>query len=692
MAVQFIIGRAGSGKTAWCVDRTVEACRADPLGPPVYWITPKQATFQTERDLCCGSGLPGYFRVSVVSFDLLGRQILAEVGGGAVPEVNDLGRQMILGHLLRGLESRLTFFRSVALKHGLPNELAGTFDELERGGVDLSGLPVKLAEALASADGADATNTALLSKVRDLELIHRAYNDFLGQDRLDPGRRIRQSLEAIELSKRLQDATIYVDGFHDFGEHDRRILAGCAKVCRSMHIALTIDPASPLFKDANHLPDDMSLFHRTELAYRGLWFAFAEAGVEVRPPVYLRDVRRFARPALSRLETWSSRGRADAAPVGVELIEAPDRRSEVDAAARKVLDLVAGGLRYRDVAVLARDTDDYHALIGASFAEHGIPFFVDRRRTARHHPLLQFVREALAVAGGHWPQEHLLSLVKSGLAGLSPHEADELENYVLLHGIRGSTWARPEPWTGRRTPPRDDGAAVAPPSADHADNLRRTVMARLRPFVEAATSRPTQTVRGLCSAVFDLLEACKVRDALTEWAAQSEREGQIEQAGEHVQVWTELVALFEQFVDVLGDQQVTLADFTAVLETGLEGFDLALTPPTVDRVLVGQVDRTRTPSVKAAIVLGLNEGQFPRPARPDSVLSDADRRTLAARSVDVGPDTVRRRSTRNSGGTSRSPARRTCSSPPAPPPTTPASSRRLARSGVGCATPFPRRS
>ena len=49
MPVQFVIGRAGSGKTAYCIDRIAQAIRQNPLGPPIYWLLPRQATFIAER-------------------------------------------------------------------------------------------------------------------------------------------------------------------------------------------------------------------------------------------------------------------------------------------------------------------------------------------------------------------------------------------------------------------------------------------------------------------------------------------------------------------------------------------------------------------------------------------------------------------------------------------------------------------
>src|SRR5690242_18811385 len=119
MSVRFVIGRAGTGKTHRCFCAIVDAVARDPLGPPIYWIVPKQATFMAERELTCASGLHGFCRVRVVSFELLGEEILADCGGGAVPQVTATGRQTVLGHLLRIHQEKLKFFTSVARQAGL---------------------------------------------------------------------------------------------------------------------------------------------------------------------------------------------------------------------------------------------------------------------------------------------------------------------------------------------------------------------------------------------------------------------------------------------------------------------------------------------------------------------------------------------------------------------------------------------
>src|SRR3954466_3822085 len=242
MPVRFIIGRAGTGKTHRCFSAIVDAVSRDPLGPPIYWIVPKQATFQAERELTCGSELDGFCRVRVVSFEQLGEDILADCGGGAIPQVTAAGRQMVLGHLLRTHADKLQFFSSVARQAGLAAELDATFAEFERCGKECDDLKLLVSDL--EADKEDPRAKALLAKFRDLHLLYDAYSKYLGQDRLDPHRRLAQVLACVENCRLIQRADVYVDGFHEFNDFERRTLAGVAMVCANMEITLLMDPGS----------------------------------------------------------------------------------------------------------------------------------------------------------------------------------------------------------------------------------------------------------------------------------------------------------------------------------------------------------------------------------------------------------------------------------------------------------------
>jgi ATP-dependent helicase/nuclease subunit B len=648
MAVRLVIGRAGSGKTRRCFEGVVAALRADPMGPPVYWIVPKQATFMTERRLTCASGPDGrsgwgFCRARVLSFDTLGEEILAECGGAAVPEVTALGRQMILGHLLRKHQPALRFFGQAARQAGLATKLDATFAEFERNGRDLSDLGA-LVDDLALIVSRSGEQQALYDKVHDLRLIYAAYTAYVGQERLDRHQRLLQVLSCMKQSRRFKGARVYVDGFASFTEYERSVLAQLGKVCDTVEIMLLMDPASPLLANPHLLPNELGWFHSMEETYRRLWFTFVEEGVTVEETVVLPRVDRFTAPALASVESqlqWRfSIAREE--PAGIEMIEATDRRAEVDAVARRIRALWREGVRLREMAVLGRDLEPYHELISASFREHEIEYFVDRRRQVGHHPLLQFCRACLAIAQSAWPHDAVMTVVKSGLSGLTDDEADELENYVLQHRVRGSAWGQAAAWNyARRMLTAEDESSGETNEAVRIDGLRRALVGRLVPFVKKVSGEKL-TLRQIVLAIFELFEAFGVSKRLVEWMEESHAQKRFEQRDEHAQVWSHLVDLLDQMVALMGDEPATLADFIEIYEAGLEQFELAITPPTTDEVLVGQVDRTRCPDVRVVFVIGLNEGVFPKMPSESSVLSDAERREFRNRRIDIDPDTQRR--------------------------------------------------
>jgi ATP-dependent helicase/nuclease subunit B len=644
MPVQFVIGRAGSGKTALCLDRIAQAIRAQPLGPPIYWLLPRQTTFIAERQLAATTDLGGYFRARILSFEDLGAEILAECGGTALPEITGFGRRMILGHLLRQLQPDLQFFRAVARQPGVAAELDRAFAELERSGHDATSIANELDE--------NRTSPALSAKLHDLSLIYSRYTQFLGQDRLDPNRRLSSALAAIAQCTSLKQAEIFIDSFHNFTGSEREVIAALAKAAKSVTITLTLDPHSPVFANPNHNPDEMGLFHRCEETYRRLWFNLNNEKIAIENPILLHQPHRFVSNQLARLESsffpapgTPGEGKAGGGSTkgATCLVEAPDHASEVDAAARWIHKLTTDGLRYRDIVVLVRDQRDYQHHIESSFREHNIPFFVDRRRSASHHPLLRLVRAVLAVVTSNWSHNAMMAVIKTDLVGLSADDTDALENYVLLHGIDHTLWSIKTPWTGRRARPGEFENHEPFHEVDEAarmDTLRRPLVEHLEPLVALAKSKST-TVRTLASAIFQLLERFQCRQRIATWMDLATSQGNLEEGAEHERVWDELVKLFDEMVDLFGDEPISLVDFSAILDSALEAFDLALTPPTVDQVLVGTVDRTRTPPVRACAVLGLSEGQFPGAQREDSIFTDSDRRTFANTKIDLDPDTSR---------------------------------------------------
>jgi ATP-dependent helicase/nuclease subunit B len=642
MGVRFVFGRAGTGKTHSCVSEIVRRLQDQPVGGPIYWLLPRQATFEAERLITCWPGLQGYCRLRVLSFEQLGKDVLCECGGAAIPEITSLGRHMILGHLLRCHRDELRFFHRVAGQPGLAARFDLTLSELECCGKtpeDVQALLGQLSEAPADVDW-----RPLADKLHDVHLIYQAYCRYLGQERLDPHRRMEQVLQCIQDSRALRGSTVLVDGFMEFDPTQRRMLAAIAAIAAEVRITL-LSSGVPAGGASGGLVD-LGLWQRTQQTYQRLVKGLQERQVAIEAPLVLSETRRFASPALAAIErhAFEDASAVHAGAEGVVLLEAPDHRSEVDAAARHIRRLLDQGLRPRQITVLVRRLELYGELISASFYEHGIPYFMDHRRTMAHHPLLRMVEAIMAVAWHDWPLDWVMALLRCGLSGVSMDDADELENYVLEHRLEPRAWTQAQPWTYRRelTLPEPQPPEAAT-QCQRMDALRRKLVEQLSPLVRlgGGEAGPARPVSEFAAALAKVLEHFGVREALQSWISAARRQGHIEQADEHQQVWIELCGLLDQMVELLGTEPVSFQDFEQIIGSALSGFDLALAPPTLDQVLVGQVDRTRSPGARAAVVLGLSDGVFPQVRREASILLDNDRLELYRRDFDLENDAQR---------------------------------------------------
>ncbi|MBX6377762.1 MAG: exodeoxyribonuclease V subunit gamma, partial [Clostridia bacterium] len=517
---------------------------------------------------------------------------------------------------LARLRPQLRVLAAVASRPGFAVKLAETLAELRAYQVTPQALRGRWEELAAGG----SSRAVLADKLHDLSLVLAAFDERLTGRFTDPDDVLAEAARRLPAAPSLRGARVWVDGFVSFTPQELRFLGALLRTAGSLTVTLCLDPdrlspGSAAVAAEAFLPVAETRRRLLELA--------AAAGAAVEEKV-LSGQPRFRHPALAcveaglagrRVEPW--RGQGDA----VSLVSAPDRRAEVTWVAAEVLRLCREeGYRFRDVAVIVRDLEGYGDLIAAAFGEHGIPYFLDRRRPVAHHPLVELVRAAVAVIAEDWPYEAVFRFLKTDLVPLARDDVDRLENAVLARGIRGS--AR---W-------RDDGAWPADLRA-----LRSAAAAPLWRFRERLGDGPRRPVRLYAEALLALLVELDVAGRVEAWRSEDVAAGRLEAAREHEAVLAGLVDLLDQAVLAMGDEAMTAAEFLALLEAGLEGLEAGLVPPGLDQVVVGSVERSRHPAIRAVFVLGVTDRAFPPAPAEDAILSDAERETLWEHGLELAP-------------------------------------------------------
>ncbi|MDG5473440.1 helicase-exonuclease AddAB subunit AddB [Jeotgalibacillus sp. ET6] len=630
MTVTIKVGRSGSGKTSAMMQDIQQKLKKEPDGHPLVLLVPEQMTFQSEYRLA--SEAAGMVRAQVFSFTRLAWRILHETGGAARQYVNQIGINMLIRKIIIEQKDELNLFSRAASKHGFIQHVESLITEFRRYCIQ----PEDLLQQAADLSAENAPKS-LVDKLQDLEKIYRNFDDQLLGKYIDAEDYFRLLAENIARSSWISEAEIYIDGFHSFTPQELLVLGELIENGKNVTVSLTMDEPQT----------NTALFRQTNETFLQLKELSAKKKIPVNVE-HEKKKNRYESPDLAFLEAnFQERGSAVKAGTDVVITEAANRRAEVESIAREIrLKAREEGMRYKDIAVLIRNGHAYHELIEPIFHDYDIPFFIDEKRTMLNHPLVEFIRSTLEIVVKNWRYESVFRAVKTELffpdltRGFKVRQQmDRLENYVLAHGIHGDRWTKKDKFHYRRFRGLDfvDTAQTKDEEnieieINEARNLIIEPMQRLQKKLERS-----KTARNKCQSVYQFLEELQIPEKLEQLSLLSEERGDILRAREHDQAWNAIMDLLDQMVEMLGEETMDTANFVDLLDAGLESMNFSLVPPSIDHVIVADLENSRLPDIKITFVAGVNDGVMPSRIQDEGILAEDDRDWLERSGMRVAP-------------------------------------------------------
>lgn len=628
MKLRIVYGGAGAGKTRYCIEKISEELRRQAEGSSLVFILPEHGTFQAEKELALHCGTNGFMRAYVFGFRRLAYRVLQETGGAVRPHISELGKKLILGHLLREYKDELKVFQQAAKQPHFSETIASLLQEFKSYAVS----PVTLEQLSPLLEG-----TAAGEKLHDVALLYQGFEAFLAGRYTDPEDYLSLVAERIGQSEILKGAKVWIDGFTWFNPQEAKVVSALFQHAQEVTVTLCLkDPADP------EQEKETALFHRQWTTYKKLQAWAKQAGLTVEEEALPEGGRFQSEPLLAHVE----RQFFSFPPVpfagdsqGIIVAEAANRRVEAEGIARDMLRMAKEQQwRWRDMGILLADAEGYMHLFEQVLADYGIPFFSDRKRHPVHHPLAELLRSALEVVEERWNYDGVFRCLKTDFFPVTREETDQLENYVLEFGIRGYRWLQIEPWRFVRRLSLEEDAEPSESQQEQLEELHRIRCRAAQPLLALGGQLAGKTtVQEYTLALYQLLEGLAVPETLEQWADRSEAAGDLEQALEHRQMWECIVELLEQLVETCGEQELTLREYRGLLEDGLEGLTLRLIPPGLDYVTLSPLEETSLANVKAVYLPGINDGVLPSRSRGEGLLTDEERQRIGQCGVELAP-------------------------------------------------------
>ena len=572
--------------------------------PGTVLMVPELISHDTERRLCASAGDTASRFAEVLTFTRLAKRV-SDAAGVGVPECLDNGGRLVaMASATRQLHSKLKAYAAVETRPDFLIGLLDAVDEFKRCCITSSDLLT----------ASEKSTGSFAQKLEELALILEAYDALCAQGKRDPRDQMTWLIEQLEDCSFAAEHSFYIDGFPDFTRQHTAILQHLITYSESVVVSLNcdrIDSSNPAFEKAGATAGELLRLAK-------------QAGVNTQL-ITVQPGTEAIKPALPSL----FQGRISQTIDNLCVCRTESLFQECHAAAERVVELVQGGCRYRDISVVCTDMAAYANTLHMIFDRYGIPVYQSGTEEILSKTVITTVLSAIDAAVDGFEQDEVLRYLRSPLSPLNVNQCDQLENYAIVWKITGRQWAAD--WVNH---PAGFGSEWSNSDKTYLAELNRMRAEALTPLVCLGQGMKDATSLGqMVDALYKFLNDVQLDTRLQALSEQLEQAGDLRNAQVLGQLWEILLNALEQLADMLGDTYWDVQTFTKLLKLLLSQYDVGTIPAVLDAVTVGPVSAMRCQQPQHLVLLGANEGAFPAYSGSAGVLTDQERTALRALGV-----------------------------------------------------------
>ncbi|SFC39952.1 PD-(D/E)XK nuclease family protein [Butyrivibrio sp. YAB3001] len=639
--LRFCLGASGSGKSTLLFQKIIDSSFKE-KDKDFLIIVPDQFTMQTQKDVVKMHPSHAIMNIDILSFGRLSHRIFEEVGLSSFCVLDDVGKSLILRRVADILGDKLPVLGPNMHKPGYIDEVKSTISEFMMYGIS--------DDELSILEDNSKGRGALNSKIKDLRLLYREFDNYIKGKYITTEETLDILCNSIGKSKLISNSVLVFDGFTGFTPIQYRVIEKLLEYSNEVIVSVTMDtkenPYSGEYEEQElfmlskkTINDLLKLEHRVEqrqmesvgrIPNFPLWVTLRDNSLD-----YLisdEHVKRLSsNPELAFLEEnlfrYNSKKFEDEVKK-IEIYEASTPEVEVRQTMIKIADAIRNnGYAYRDIAIVCGTLNEYSGIIDKTAEKFGIPVYIDENQELMLNPFIEYITSALNIAISGYKYEDVFHYMRSGMSSFSEEDTDLLENYVRALGIKGrkqwdDRFSRRMPKHFKSKKKEDDFRDIE--IMERLEKMRMAISQGLSPLFEIKKG----TALDITEALLQVIEQDDCKGKLDSFRDLFLQNGNRKKAKEFEQVYDKVMALLEQIKTIIGSDEVSLAEYRDILMAGFGEIEVGTIPQDVDRVIVGDIERTRLKEIKLLFFLGVVDGAIPSNSGTGGILSDIDRQFL----------------------------------------------------------------
>lgn len=580
--MNIIYGRSGSGKSEYIYNKIKEEIKS---GIKTYIITPEQFSFTAEKKLLETLEEGATTTVEVLSFERMAYRVIKEVFGEGTKNLINSSKAMIISSLLEEYQSNFNF-----LSKSMENidMILKQITEFKKHNITVEMLENQIEKT---------NDTYLKLKLKDMLFIYSKFEEKIKSDYIDENDLLTLLADNIEKSHLFDNAIFYIDEFAGFTKQEYNVLSSLMQIAKEIYITVCTDDLRVIKSP------EVDIFYDNKQTIQTL----KQIG-EIEEEIYLDKTYRFKNAELEHLEKnifaipYTIYGKN---VENISLTIAKNEFEEIEYVAKEIFKLVRDkGYRYKDIGVITKNLEEYTSLCKAIFSEYNIPVFIDEKKDITQDIFIKYVLSILDIFAKNWSYESVFNYLKTGIVKVD--RIYELENYCLKWNIKGKKWYE-SPWNF------DEDTSFL--------EIQKEVVIPLLALKKNLDG--VKTADKISKELYNFL----INNISDEENIQPES-------------FNIVVEVLDEISDLFEDIKMSFDTYIKLLKTGLSHKEIGQIPQTVDKVTVGDVNRSKTHKIRAIFVIGVNDGIFPSVQSSEGFFNDKDREGLKKQGIELAKGTL----------------------------------------------------
>jgi len=612
MALQFVLGGSGSGKSEYVQKFAIDKARANRRNN-ILMIVPDQFTMQTQWRMANAHPDGGIINIDVLSFSRLPRKVFEEVGVPKRILLDDTGKCLLIKRGASKVKDELHILSRGMNNAGWSGEVKSVISEFMQYNVT----PDDIEDYRKRCN-----NEVLRSKLSDLKLLYEVFLKECEERYITKEEMLDLFIERLPLSQKVAKSILIFDGFTGFTPIQIKAIVALLKHSEDVIITLPFD--NDINENPSHITAGNYLFDLTKRNMADLMRECDKNMIEVKNNIRLTtDHRHKDNPDLAFLEKNLFRNESvkEEHTDRIKIFKCADIENEChNMCATLLKEIEENDLRYRDVAFICADMPKYQKPLKKYLERYNIPYYMDSNRTIINNPLVRYIDSVTAILKNNFKPEDTVGFLRNTVSPFEDEEVDCLENYIYARGIKGlSKWKKEFIY-------KSEELKINNEELDQMNSLRERFVALFGDAISYGKGK--RTLNEWISFIYDILEKSFAYDKLKAKSEEFASLSRTEDAMEYDSIYNKVIELFDALNDLMGDEELNIKEFSDILKVGFSEIRVGILPQKVDSLLVGDMQRTRLKEIRTLFILGVNDGNIPKSSENSGLLSLPDKEEL----------------------------------------------------------------